>query len=133
MIKSVYTCSMSDLLQSSASNSLKSSLRLAKKTDKANIWKRLADLPVISSNCESIDGHLLAIGGLDDSMKPTSAVYVYNSTTNSWEIVSHMTADRYCSFTAVLSDNRIMVVGGCLDYTYPKTTTDIVEYARVST
>ena len=71
-----------------------------------------ADLPVTRSTCESFRGQLLAIGGEDDSGKPTTAVHMYDATTNSWEIISHMTTGRYRCFTVVLPNNQLMVVGG---------------------
>ena len=54
-----------------------------------------ADLPVTRATCESFDGQLLAVGGEDDSVKPTTAVHTCNSATNSWEIISHMTIGQY--------------------------------------
>ena len=97
---SVYTCSLSGLLQSVESSS------------DASIWSQVADLPYPSSTCEFFNGRLLAIGGVVDSEKASTAIYMYNSTTNSWDIISHMTTGRYDCLTAVLPGNRLMVVGG---------------------
>ena len=47
-----------------------------------------------------------------DSGESTTDVYMYDSTSNSWEIISHMTTGRDRCFTAVLPDNQLMVVGG---------------------
>ena len=124
--KSVYTCSVSALFQSCVPSSLEAKLEKTSFDDKASIWRRVADLPVICSTCESFHGRLLAIGG-KDSEKATTAVYMYNSTANSWEIISHMTTARYSCFTAALPDDRLMVVGGKADY-YE---TDTVEFATV--
>ena len=112
--KSVYTCSVSDLLQSCVSNSdsLEAKLEKISLKDKASVWKKVTDLPVVRSTCESFHDRLLAIGGRVDAKKCTTAVYEYDSTTNSWEVVSHMTTGRYDCFTAVLSDDRLIVVGG---------------------
>ena len=125
--KSVYTCSVSVLLRSCVPSSLEAKLKRTSLEDKASAWKRVADLPVIRSTCESFNGQLLAIGG-KDSGKATTAVYMYNSTTNSWEITSHMATPRYDCFTAVLPNDRLMVVGGKTDY-YDKT--DTLEFATV--
>ena len=112
-IKSVYTYSISALLQSCVpiSNFIKTS-----SVDKADAWRKIADLPVTRSTCVSFDGQPLAIGGMIDSDKYSTAVYQYNSTTNSWEIISHMTIGRYDCFSAVLPDNRLVVVGGWTKY-----------------
>ena len=108
--RSVYTCSVSTLLQDYP--------RYSRYSHKVyiSIWEQVADLPVTQSTCESFHGRLLVIGGrTKDSGRHTTAVHMYNSTTNSWEIISHMTTGRYECFTAVLPDNRLMVVGGRTD------------------
>ena len=107
-IKSVYTCSVSALLQSRV---LSSMLKGTSLEDKGRIWRPVASLPVTQFTCESFHGRLLAIGGRD-SVKSTTAVYMYNSTANSWEIISHVRTGRYSFFMAVLPDNQLMVVGG---------------------
>ena len=126
-VKSVYTCSVSALLQSCALSSLEAKFQRTSLEDKARVWSQVANLPVIGSTCESFHGRLLALGGME-SRKGTTAVYMYNSTTNSWEIISHMTTGRSCCFTAVLPDNRLMVVGGYINLF---STTDSVELATV--
>ena len=122
--KSVYTCSVSALLQSCDKSSQEAKVLV----DKANTWSRVADLPVIQPTCVSIHDRLLAIGGKIESEKAKTAVYIYSSTTNSWETISHMTISRYDCFTAVLPDNQLMVVGG---FTVDGNTTNTVEFASV--
>ena len=80
------------------------------------------------STCEFFHGRLLAIGGWMDSWKSTTAIYMYKSATNSWEIVSHMTTNRDLCITAVLPGNQLMVVGGETDV---GNSTNIVELASV--
>jgi N-acetylneuraminic acid mutarotase len=111
-VKSAYTCSVSALLQSCVPSSLEAKFQRISLEDKARVWRQVADLPVIRSTCESFHGRLLAVGGWMESGEVTTAVYMYNSTTNSWEIISHMTTGRCRCFTVVLPDNRLMVVGG---------------------
>ena len=124
---SAYTCSVSALLQSCVLSSLEAKFQKTFLEDKAGVWRRIADLPVIRSTCESFHSRLLAVGGIE-SGKDTTAVYMYNSTTNSWEIISHMTTGRRLCFTAVLPDNRLMVVGGYNELFH---TIDSVELATV--
>ena len=107
-VKSVYTCSVSALLQSSVPSSLEAKVERTTLVDKASVWRQV----VTRSSCESFHGRLLAMGGRDDLGKPSTAVHMYNSTTNSWEIISHMTTCRYSCFTAVIPNNQLMVVGG---------------------
>ena len=124
-VKSVYTCSVSALLQSCVPSSLEAKFQRTILEDKARLWRQVADLPVLQSTCESFHGRLLAVGGKMESWEGTTAIYMYNSTTNSWEIISHMTTGRSLCFTAVLPDNRLMVAGGIIKYHY----TDLVELA----
>ena len=112
--KTVYTCSVSALLQSCAWSSLEAGFERVSVVDKRSdrVWRGVANLPVTLSTCGSIHGRLLAIGGVMGSGEPTTAVHMYNSTTNSWEIISHITIGRYQCFAAVVPDNQLMVVGG---------------------
>ena len=126
--KSVYTCSVSALLQSCVPNSAK--VKRSSSSYKASVWRQVADLPATHCTCDFFHGRLLAVGGADDSSsrKATTAVYVYSSTSNTWEVISHMTTGRYSCFTAVLPNNQLMVVGGeTSGWTY----TDTVEVASV--
>ena len=126
--KTVYTCSMRTLFHSCVPSSLEASLKLkrAELVDRARVWRRIADLPVVRSSCESLHSQLLAVGGLDFG-KHLTAIYAYNSTINSWEIIGHMTIGRSRCFTAVLPDNQLIVVGGETD----NGRSDKVQLARV--
>ena len=109
----VYSCSLTSLLFSTGSTSLGGHLvNTLTRSSKGSPWNRVADLPVKFSTAVSLHGQLLAIGGVDSKLKPTTAVYMYQPTTNSWEIISHMTIPRYQCLSAVLPDNQVMVVGG---------------------
>jgi N-acetylneuraminic acid mutarotase len=82
-------------------------LSLAPKT-----WKEISSLPVKESALASCGGHLLAIGGEDDSENSTSAVYRYDSHANSWSVVSRMKY-RGCQCLAVtLPGDSLVVVEG---------------------
>jgi hypothetical protein len=110
--KSVYTFSVRALLQSCTWSSLEANFKRASLVDSDRVWRRISDLPIVYSTCQSFHGQLLAIGGEMDSGKSTTAVRMYNSTTNSWEIVGHMKNGRGSCFAAVLPDNELMVVAG---------------------
>ena len=87
--KLVYTCSVSALLQSC---SLEANVKNESLVDKYSdsVWRQIADLPVKRSTCQSFHGRLLAIGGKMDSGEFTTAIYLYHSSINSWEVVSHI-------------------------------------------
>ena len=112
--KFVYSCSVSTLIESSVPESpyLEETLKASLEDKDSMIWRKLADLPVKRSTCESFCGQVLVIGGRMDTGEYSTAVHKYDSTTNSWEIISHMTIGRCNCFTAVLPDNRLMAVGG---------------------
>ena len=110
---SVCSCSLSSLLSSIGSKSLGGRLvNTLTRSSKGSPWNRVADLPVTGSTAVSLHGRLLAIGGRDSKDKPSTAVHMYQSTTNSWEVISHMTTPRSRCLSAVLPDNQLMVVGG---------------------
>ena len=96
--KSVLTCSLTELLQSSSSSS--------------SVWHRVADAPAYHSTCAAVNGELLAVGGCNKVWKPTSAVHKYNPTTNSWDLINNMTTARYLCFVAVLPNKEVMTVNG---------------------
>ena len=118
-VTSVFTCSLSTLLQSCGEDFQESTI----------VWSQVANLPVIHSTCVSMDGRLLAIGGIEIAEEPTctTAVYMYISSSNTWEIVSHMQVARSHCYAAVLPDNQLMVVGGRCDPKGAKTNT--IEFA----
>ena len=100
--KSVLTCSLTELLRSSSSSS-------------SSIWHKVADAPAYRSTCATVNGELLAVGGCDNNLEPTSAIHKYNSTTNSWDLISNMPTARYSCLVAVLPNNEVMVVSGAND------------------
>ena len=101
--KSVLTCSLTELLQSSSSSS-------------SSVWHRVADAPAYYSTCAAVNGELLAVGGCDENSKATSAVHKYNPTTNSWDLINNMPTARDYSLIAVLPTNEMMVVGGRISF-----------------
>ena len=110
--KLVLTCSLTELLQSSSSSS--------------SVWHRVADAPAYGSTCAAINDQLLAVGGFGEGNIPTTAIYQYKPTTNSWDYISDMLTARFACLVAVLPTNEMMVVGG---KTSRITYTDKVEIA----
>ena len=112
--KSVLTCSLTKLLRGEAR-----SLEVC--------WRRLADSPTTRSTCAAVNGVLLVVGGLDEQNRKTSAIYVYKSTANSWELISNMPTAQYNRLVAVLPTNEVIVVGGCTRFK-----TDKVDIAKTN-
>ena len=113
-MKSAYTCSLSALLQSCHSRSLGDRIArsLSPTRPQRAVWRRICDVPVKYSSYVSLHSQLLAVGGLDSHTKTTSAVHAYDPASNSWEIISHMTTPRQQCYAAVLSDEKLIVIGG---------------------
>ncbi len=118
----MYTCSLQALILSCKS------FPAYFRNRGARVWKEVAAPPVTHSTCVYIHGRLLAIGGKDSDRKPTSAVHMYNPTTDSWEVISHMGTPRRLCIAAVLPNNQLMVVGG---YTSSLLETDSIEFASI--
>ena len=116
---SVLTCSLTDLLQSSSSSS-------------SSIWHRVTDAPAYRSTCAALSGELLAVGGRDKNDKPSSFIHRYNPTINSWDLISNMPTARYRSLIAVLSTNKMMVVGGHIGTMMLDDVTDVIEITNFS-
>ena len=107
--KSVLTCSLTDLFPPQSLEARLHTLSLANKT---GVWRQARDLPVTRSTLTTLGGHLLAIGGVDDSGERTAAVHCYDAHTDSWRVVSQMMSVRYYCLATALPEDRLLVVGG---------------------
>ena len=127
---SVFTCSLSVLLQSCQPQSLEASPKTSLPQE-PRVWQNTADIPVNRSTCTTLCGQLLAVGGRDSDYKSTTAIYKYDPVKNSWTVISHMATPRWPSLVAVLPGDKLMVVGG---YTPSPSLSgcDVVEIATLS-
>ena len=109
--KSVYSCSLSDLLQS-----CQSVLPTAqqKSSNTSSVWNNLPKAITLGSTLVSLCGQLLAIGGWTGGIdeRPSKSVYIYKTATNSWEVISEMLVPRHHCLAVTLPTNKVMVVGG---------------------
>ena len=105
-----FTCSLKSLIKSSTDPRYSNTA-----LPQANMWKRVADCPVMLSTCVSLQGRLLTVGGKALNNTITSVVHMYNSNTDSWEIISQMPTARYLPLAAAVNDNHLLVVGGVTD------------------
>ena len=74
------------------------------------VWEEIAHLPVTYSTLVAVNGRLLVIGGMDSQYTPTADIHQYNSTIDSWEVVSRMSTASSNVHAAVLPGNKIMIV-----------------------
>ena len=116
--KSILACSLEKLLQSSSETLCDS------------VWQRITDVPVHRSTCAAVNGDLVAVGGRNERKETTAAIYKYNPTTDSWDLISYMPTGRYDCLVAFLPTNEMIVLGG---YTPPIfAVTDKIEIATVT-
>ena len=126
--KSVLTCSLTDLLPP---QSLGARLRTLSLPDKKRVWRQAKALPVTRSTLTTLGGHLLAIGGMDDSRKHTAAVHCYDAHTDSWRVVSQMKSVRSRCLAAALPEDRLLVVGGFTSRELLSRATDSLEIGHI--
>ena len=109
-IQSMYFCSLNALFQSCNPQSV--GAHHARSPSHSSVWRRVTDIPAIDSVYVSLNNHLLAIGGKGSGNQPDKAVRLYNPSSNSWEVISHMATRRCKCYAAVLPNNQLIVVGG---------------------
>ena len=131
--KSVFTCSLSDLLVADSDSCellIPSPGKGEEGVSKRETWRRVTDLPVTHATIATFGSHnLLAIGGLDDSNTPTSNIYQYDPDSDTWSELCVMKNKREMCFVAVLLEGKVMVVVG--GFTKNGGKTDSVEVADV--
>ena len=101
---SVFTCS---ILQTQPLDA-----QLEKTANQLTPWHQAADAPHYRSTAVCVGEVLLAIGGESAAGEETSAIAYYNTTSDSWEDMGHMTTPRYLPLVALLPSNELIVAGG---------------------
>jgi serine/threonine protein kinase len=124
--RSVYTCSLSALIQSCSFTPVKQNVPDSTASTSMNntVWRRLADLPVELSTCVSFQGQLLAVGGIRYKT-PTNNIYLYDTITDSWNVVNEMSIPRHVCLAAVFSSRELIIIGGYKQL-------DLIEIATLS-
>ena len=125
--KSVLTCFLPGLLRL---QSLGAKLRTLFLANDPGVWRYIEELPATLSTLTTLVGHLVAIGGADNSDKPTADIHYYDRQTDSWHIITRMKTKRCRSLVAVLPEDRLIIVGGC-QTSYQPTDSDSVEIGSV--
>ena len=77
-------------------------------------WQVLPECPLGYSTAAELGGCLLAIGGMDDSNSPSSAVHMYSPSTNSWVRISSgdLPVPQYFATATQLEGGQVIFVGG---------------------
>ena len=90
----------------------------------SSVWTRRANIPVqYAPGLVAVQEELLSIGGKDNKDVPTGAVYQFNPTGESWNLIGWMPTPRSHALAVALSNNEVVVVGGV--YGDPSVTTEI--------
>ena len=77
-------------------------------------WERIARLSFSQSTLTAVGDYLLAIGGRASPTLATKDVYVLNQTTNLWDFIGQLPTCRCDALTAVLPENKLLVVGSSM-------------------
>ena len=91
-------------------------------------WQVLPGCPLWYSTAAELGGCLLAIGGMDDSNSPSSAVHMYSLSTNSWVRISSgdLPVPRDFGAATQLEGGEVIFVGGDIKLNSPTETAFIV-------
>ena len=81
----------------------------------SKVWHNIPDLPVRHSTCVTVQGKVLAIGGMDKQNRWTTSIYELNTDNNEWSHKSDMKIAKWHCLATALPDNNILVVGGVTD------------------
>ena len=111
--KSVFTCSLPCLISSDSQSH--------------SVWKEISNLPVEGTTLASFGGDVLAIGGNDDSGTTISNVFKYDSNTDTWNITSQMSEERYNCLAVTLPGETLVIVRGGIWKLFRDKGTKIVE------
>ena len=85
-------------------------------------WAETAPTPFFRSALLQHTAHPLAVGGRDDSRKPTPNIAMYDPRSNKWSTVGQLLEPRVTCAVVSLSRDTFMVCGGCSDGRNPKST-----------
>lgn len=82
-------------------------------TGDRSVWNTLPDTPLGHSSAVSVDGNLLAIGGITADSCISKAVHVFEPASNSWKKMRGDLLESVHSATAIaLPGNKVLVCGG---------------------
>ena len=125
---SVLSCRFSDLVQSMQSTRPSTQKQPSSSTvaTHSKVWHNIPDLPVRYSTCVTVQGKVLAIGGIDKQCRRTTSIYELNTDNNEWSHKSDMNVARKECLATALPDKNILVLGG---FTTGFTGTDETEIA----
>ena len=80
-------------------------------------WQALPNTPLAYSTAISVDGALFAVGGLiQDSMEPSTSVYLYQPSCKSWVLAEVLPHGRERCACIAFADRKILIAGRGVGY-----------------
>lgn len=105
-LNSIYSCKLEALINSDCISHITNTFG-----GEPYIWKQVKELPVSTATAVVVNGNVYAAAGKFSSGKPTTAIYRYNSTNDSWCVHSHLNTARSQCFAAAVGRDMV-VIGG---------------------
>ena len=102
--KKVFSVCLDDLISQAVSQPASTST-----PPTSSSWKSLPDIPLIYSTALAFNGALLAVGG---ELLGSSAIHVYQPSSNRWVKVGELPTERCGSSCVVLPNGEVLVAGG---------------------
>ena len=98
--------------------------------DTSTLWQTLQEvrIPLLYSAPLSIGRSLLAVGGRDDRVNPSSSIHLYQPDTRRWVKVGDLPTVRYICTCSTLPNGEVIVAGGQTNTGYIQT----VEFFSIS-
>ena len=76
------------------------------------LWQVISDTPLNRSAPLNVGGSLLAVGGCNDYLNPSSSIHLYQPDTRTWVKVGDLPTARYYCTCSVLPSGEVIVAGG---------------------
>ena len=111
--RAVFTCTLDSLIRSCHPPS-----QTPPHTSEASVWQHVADIPVRESTCPTLNGRVLAVGGVDSHHNDTAAVHMYNPDSDSWLVLGNMSTARSMCLVVGLR-YCVIAVGGYISGSRP--------------
>ena len=93
-------------------------------SQRAVVWQKACDTPLFRSSCVVYNDELFAVGGRTSTYRPSSDIYSYDSSIDSWKLVDQQLPTPRSLPIALTANNKLVVIGGLVQDDEP---TDIVE------
>ena len=88
------------------------------------VWQNVCDTPLFRSSCVVYNDELFAVCGRTSTYRPSSNIYCYDSSLDSWNLVDQQLPTARSLPIALTAKNKLVIIGGLVQDDEP---TDIIE------